>query len=147
MLRAWAPVILWMGIIYVGSTDLLSSAHTARWLAPVIHWLWPGATPSALRTFQFVVRKAGHLTEYDILAMVLWRALAEAALSRVWSWRRALVCFGGCVAYAITDEFHQSLMRTRQGSAIDVLIDATGAALGLGMVYGWLSRTRKRSEV
>ena len=29
-LKAWLPVVLWMGLIFFGSTDLLSAEHTSR---------------------------------------------------------------------------------------------------------------------
>jgi VanZ family protein len=54
-----------------------------------------------------------------------------------------LFAFAASTLYAITDEFHQSFVPNRQGHLADVLIDSSGAALGLAGI--WLfSRWRNR---
>jgi VanZ family protein len=62
------------------------------------------------------------MTEYAILAVVLVRATGS------YMWAVALA-----VAYAGSDEFHQTFVRGRHGSPIDVGIDAIGALIGLGV--------------
>ena len=37
------------------------------------------------------------------------------------------------VAYAISDEYHQSFVEGRHGSPVDVLIDSTGVAIAIAM--------------
>src|SRR5438045_5204621 len=73
--RYWMPAIIWMALIFVGSTDVLSAQHTSRFLVPFLRWLDPQISLAALAQIQFAIRKLGHLTEYAILAMLLWRAL------------------------------------------------------------------------
>lgn len=77
-----------------------------------------------------LLRKAAHFTEYALLAALWWRALrtrldARAALG---------VAFGIAVAYAVTDELHQTFVETRVGSPIDVLIDTAGAAAAMALI-------------
>jgi VanZ family protein len=134
-----------MGLIFVGSTDLLSNHQTSRFIGPVVRWFYPEASAHTIRTVQMVVRKTGHLTEYAILAAVLWRALALSLMRSTWSWRRAGLCFAVSVGYAVTDELHQVLVTTRQGAVADVFIDAVGAALGLFVVW-WLIRRQPGSK-
>src|SRR5207244_9407479 len=73
--RYWMPAIVWMAIIFLGSTDMLSAEHTSRFLVPFLRWIDPQISLAALNAIQLGIRKLGHLTEYAILAMLLCRAL------------------------------------------------------------------------
>src|SRR5205814_9219426 len=73
--RYWMPAIVWMAIIFLGSTDMLSAEHTSRILAPFLRWIDPQISLVALNAIKLGIRKLGHLTEYAILAMLVWRAL------------------------------------------------------------------------
>src|SRR5262249_7977466 len=84
-----------------------------------------------LGTWDLLLRKCAHLTEYAILGALLTRATG----SRV-------AAFVLAVAYAGTDEWHQTFVRGRHGSPVDVGIDAIGVLVGL---WG-LSRTRLAVE-
>src|SRR6266446_5534262 len=74
-LKYWLPVLIWLGFIFVGSTEALSAEQTSRFLVPFLRWLDPHISDATIATIHFVVRKLGHITEYGVLAMLLWRAL------------------------------------------------------------------------
>lgn len=91
----------------------------------------------------FLIRKAGHMAVFGILALLLWRALATT-ITRRWSWALALVLAS---FYAVTDELHQGGIVGRHASAVDVGIDAVGAlfAVGVvGLVLGYRVRRKAR---
>src|SRR5438046_9749718 len=73
--RYWMPAIVWMAVIFLGSTDMLSAEHTSRFLVPFLRWIDPQISFATLNAIQLGIRKLGHLTEYAVLAMLLWRAL------------------------------------------------------------------------
>ncbi len=125
-----------MAVIFVLSTDAGSSLHTSRILGPLLQWLDPGVTREEVALVQFLVRKAGHLAEYAVLAVLFVRAF-PAVLPAVpaRSWTMAGIAWAAAVAYAASDEFHQSFVATRTASAGDVLIDAVGAAVGLALFF------------
>jgi len=82
------------------------------------------------------IRKCGHLMEYAILALLLWRALHLSKNNLPdWSWPKV----GGTLLivflYAATDEFHQSFVPTRTAHVSDVFIDTAGGALGLLLLW------------
>jgi VanZ family protein len=134
-----------MALIFIGSTDLLSSRHTWLMLVALLRWLSPGIRESTLNKVHMLIRKTGHLIEYALLAWLIWRGLKQPVEDehRAWSWRDALRAWAFTVAYAVTDEIHQAMVTTRHGSVIDALIDAGGAGLGLSVV--WLvGRSRRR---
>jgi len=113
----WLPVLLWMGMIFVASSR--------------------SSLPFVLnKTVDFATKKAGHVTEYGVLAFLLWRAISKG---RGWP---ALPSFGGAfvlsLLYAVSDEFHQTLVPGRAGRLTDVGFDALGVLLALGLVW-WFS--------
>ena len=75
--------------------------------------------------FQFVVRKAGHFSEYAIFALLAARAFRNSAremVSQHWFWVSLLFV----VAYSLSDEFHQSFVPSRTASIYDCMIDSLG---------------------
>ena len=131
--RDWLPVLLWMGVIFAGSGDVLSSAHTTRILGPLLHWLLPALSDQGLTEVLFAIRKSGHVLEYAVLGALLWRAWDPPARgdSRSWNWAQAGWPLALAALFAISDECHQAFVPTRQASPWDVLLDSCGAALGI----------------
>ncbi len=74
-LKYWLPVVIWLCLIFIGSTDLMSAEQTSRIIRPLLRWLKPDISMETIAQVQFVVRKCAHLTEYAILAILLWRAV------------------------------------------------------------------------
>lgn len=143
--KNWLPALLWMGVIFFMSTDTGSATHTSRFLGPLLHWLKPDITRAEFETVQFFVRKAGHLTEYALLAILLARALLASGPVGLRRPVVAVLVLGIAVMYAASDEWHQSFVPSRTASAGDVAIDAVGALLGLGLFFAWRKFRRGRA--
>lgn len=90
---------------------------------------------SGLGSWDLVLRKGAHMAEFGLLALLWWRALGTRS-----PWPGALIA----VAYAVTDEVHQSFVTGRHGSPVDVIIDAVGVVLAV-LVFQWIRRRRTRS--
>jgi len=133
-LRRYGPAILWMGAIFLFSTDHFSGAQTGSLLLPLLAWLFPGAAAETLALLHEALRKVGHLTEYGVLAVFWYRA--RAYRTAAWVPEAARLALLVAVAYAVTDEFHQVLVASRTGSGVDVAIDAVGAAASLLLLRG-----------
>jgi VanZ family protein len=142
--KYWLPVVVWMLLIFSASTDMLSTQRTSRFIGPFLRWFSPDISESTVKQVQLVIRKIAHLTEYAILAGLLWRAFRKPQTndSRPWSWRQAGWAWAFTALYAVTDEVHQSFVASRHGSPWDVLIDITGAALGVFLIWQ-MGRRRK----
>jgi len=125
-----------MIFIFVGSTDLMSSEHTSRFLVPFLRWLSPGISEATLATAQLFVRKCAHVGEYAILAALFFRAFSQGKMTLGRAAGSAFMLAG---SYAILDEFHQSFVLSRTASPYDVAIDLAGAATGL-LIYWCLTR-------
>ena len=138
-LRYWLPVVLWTLLILVASTDLMSAQHTSRFIGPFLRWFVPDIAAETIVSVQFAVRKAAHVTEYAILAALLFRAMR--AENRRLSISSAVASTAIAAVVAATDEFHQSFVRSRTGSPGDVVIDVAGALLGVA-IYWWVVMRR-----
>jgi VanZ family protein len=139
-LQYWLPIIIWLALIFVGSTDLMSPEHTSRFIGPFLHWLYPTISPFTILRVLFFVRKLAHVSEYAVLAVLLYRAFVHTALKG----RRALsagLVLLLCSVYAATDEFHQSFVPSRTASVRDVMIDICGATLAI--ILYWSVATRR----
>ena len=147
LLKYWLPVFIWLGVVFAGSTDIFSTEQTSRYLVPFLRWLDPQISVSTIATIHFALRKLGHLTEYAVLAALLWRAL------RSWTNLRARMStlFVGvwvaCAIFAASDEFHQSFLASRTASLHDVMIDISGAAVGLAICVMCAVRANRKSEI
>src|SRR5262245_62176234 len=133
-LKYWAPPIIWMATIFWFSTDAFSGDNTGSLLWKVVSFIYPGATREMFDSIHFYVRKAGHFTEYAILALLLFRAFRSGARER-WRLRWALFSLLVAFLYASLDEYHQTFTRRRTGSVYDSLIDTSGAATALVLLW------------
>lgn len=143
-LKYWLPLLIWLGVIFIGSTDVLSAEHTSRFLVPFLRWLKPDISTEALAQIHFFVRKLGHVFEYAILAMLLWRAVRGGTNLRV---KMSFVFVGvwlTCGIFAASDEFHQSFVRSRTAALSDIFVDVCGATIGLAIC---LMVSRKHTSV
>jgi VanZ family protein len=105
----WALVVAWMGVIFYFSSR-------------------PGYSLPDYGAWDWIAKKGAHIAEYAILGWLMQWARGH---KRAW-WQSWLMA----VAYAATDEFHQSFVPGRKPAVADVTIDAVGAAIGMA-VAAW----------
>jgi VanZ family protein len=79
---------------------------------------------SGLGAWDAVGRKLVHATEYGLLWWLWQRALQT---------RSVLPALAITVAYAASDELHQTFVAGRHGTPVDVLIDAAGVAIAIAV--------------
>ncbi|HEX9029236.1 MAG TPA: VanZ family protein, partial [Anaerolineales bacterium] len=72
--------------------------------------------------------KGGHMLGYALLAAAYWWGLGDRRP------RAALLALLMAAIYATSDEFHQHFVAGRGSEVSDVLIDSTGAAIGLAAI-------------
>jgi VanZ family protein len=105
------------------------SATVLRLWLPVVAWaalIFAFSSVPDLGTglggWDLLLRKLAHAAEYAVLGALLQRALSRPGLA-----------FALGLAYAISDELHQSFVPGRAGSPLDVALDATGVAVGVAL--------------
>lgn len=145
-LRYWLPVLAWAALIALLSTGEFNANLTLRVLRAVATLLVPDVSAATLLQINAVVRKLAHVTEYFILALLVWRALRRGAVD-AWRWRWGLGTLGVGVLWAAADETHQLFARGRRGSLGDIGYDTLGVLLALLLVYGWARRRGNSAAV
>ena len=137
LISRWLPAVLWMLLIFSFSTEIGAAEKTSGRFEPFVRWFLPEISQQNLDALHLLFRKTGHLTEYAILATLLWWALGahRHASNRQRSIRALLLA----LLYAATDEFHQAFVPSRGSSVVDVMIDAAGAASALLVIAGLLA--------
>ena len=118
-----------MALIWAASSEIGSADHSAGPFGWLVSILFPWATPPQVDVAHGVVRKLGHMIEYAILA-ALWVRTLHAGQRRSFT-SSARIALAISVAWAITDELHQSFVPSRTASALDVMFDSAGATLAL----------------
>lgn len=143
-LKYWLPVILWLAVIFFASGDSLSSQRTSQFIGPLLHWLFPAMSDATMAEVIFGIRKAAHMMEYAVLALLIWRAYRKPLVNdpRPWSRLQARRALFLSILYAGTDEFHQMFVPSREARIHDVALDACGA-LGALFLLWLLGRWKK----
>jgi VanZ family protein len=115
------PPLAVMAMIFVLSAQTSDSHDRALW--------------------EVLLRKLAHVTEYTVLTLVWLRAVASllptATPASVYGVAAAL-----SLAYAASDEFHQTFVAGRSGRPVDVLIDAIGVVLACVLTQRYARRRR-----
>ncbi|MCW5823242.1 MAG: VanZ family protein [Cyanobacteria bacterium TGS_CYA1] len=129
-LLRWLMVISWMGVIFAFSHQ----AHSSQ------------ATEVYFGGFNIFVRKMGHISEFAILYfLVRWALLtsslksreAEKDSSKTKRWQNVIedkTILGATlisVAYAISDEWHQSFVPGRSACVEDVMLDSSAVLVAV----------------
>lgn len=108
------PALLWMSLIFYISHQPNVSISSGN--------------------IDFVLRKIAHITEYGILTGLL--AFGFRTITR----QTLLISTSIALLYAISDEFHQTFIPTRNGTPIDVIIDSIGIVLAFVLLQYWHAR-------
>lgn len=131
-------VLLWMILIYffsqqtVNESIQLSSIPTML-LTNILELLFPNSVFEE-EYIHHIVRKLAHFTIYFILGVLVSYLLNVGKRT---SKKIVLVAGICCLLFAISDETLQLFIYGRGAQVSDVLIDITGASLGILYVYVW----------
>jgi VanZ family protein len=145
LLRAWLPVALWIGVIALESTDMMSARNTGSFLYAVLQAIFGPISRSRFEVFHHLLRKSGHFVGYGILAIVCFRALRATlanGLARLWCGAMLLTCL-----IASLDEWHQSFIPSRTASVYDVALDTVGGLSLLLLAALWTRRKHSAATV
>ena len=114
--RYLLPVALWMVVIFV------TSSIPADDFPHVEFWGWA---------------KLIHLIYYGVLCLLVHRAISNQIRYPLLARHSYLFGVFFAVLYGVSDEIHQLSTPGRHGQYTDVLIDAVGAFLFIGIVWAY----------
>lgn len=138
----YAPLLVWMALIFFASTGELSASNTSLIVRPLLLWLFPDISEHGLELAHSFTRKIAHFIEYAILSLLAARAFSASHLQflrRFWFVISLLLV----ALYAFSDEFHQTFVPARTGSIYDSLIDIAGGLTALVLFALWRRRAKR----
>ena len=136
------PVIFWMCFIFWMSTDTFSSQNTLSVVETILHFLISKISSQEVNLIHAFIRKSGHVIEYFILGLLLFRAFRGGSIGS-WKWGWSFFALIVVILWAASDEFHQSFVPTRTASVVDVAMDTAGGVLAQFVSILW-HRYRKK---
>jgi VanZ family protein len=136
----YAPLFLWIGVIFYLSSESGSMEQTSRFIRPLLRWIFPFEPEETITLYHGYVRKCAHFTEYAVLALLAVRAFAGSLRLRRFRFVLPVILAG---VIASIDEVNQSFLSARSGSAWDVLLDISGSLsmVAILAILGWPKRS------
>jgi VanZ family protein len=121
-LTLWLPVIVWMGVIFAGSSI--------------------GKVPRVGdETMDGLAHRVAHVLEFAVLGALLLRATSHGEPASKRAIIITLIVIG---LYGASDEFHQRFSPGRSSEGISVLFDVAGGAIGVWAWQRWARRAQPR---
>ncbi|HVG39284.1 MAG TPA: VanZ family protein [Pyrinomonadaceae bacterium] len=140
----YGPLLLWMALIFVGSTNVLAASNTSGFAHTVFRGLFTRMGEEGILFWHFLVRKSGHFIEYAILAWLAVRAFRTSPHRPLLASHASLFAFLLVAVYSLFDEYHQSFVQTRGASVFDSLIDMAGGACAVLLIEWRRKRTFRK---
>jgi VanZ family protein len=130
----YAPLVLWIAVIFYFSSGQASMSETSRFLMPILRFLFPAASEASLVEYHGLIRKFAHFAEYALLAYFAARAFlgSHYVVLRRLALPAALLLAS---VIAVADEVNQSFEPSRTSSGWDVALDAAGATAAVLVVW------------
>jgi VanZ family protein len=121
LVKWWLPVIIWMIVIFIGSSI--------------------GSVPRVGgKALDAVVHRVAHVIEFAVLGALTLRAMSQG--KRVTK-RGLISTVIVVVLYGASDELHQRFTPGRSSEGIAVVFDAVGGLMGAWLYRAWLSADLK----
>ena len=130
--------VVWMALIFgfsaqsateSGGLSAIITKPLTNFIASFAYDMSPAQMLALYMRVDGAVRIAAHFCEYAVLGMLLTAVLRAFGIKNaLWPWLVGL-------AYAVTDEWHQSYSPGRANEPKDVLIDAAGVLCGVAIYH------------
>ena len=129
----WVWVGLWAALIGSFSTEVFSRDETVPYVVVSLQSALPDVSRESLFHLSCLLRKSVHPLEYFLLSLLLLQAIRGPRDRWQLRWAASALLLSAICATA--DEYHQMFVPNRTGSAGDILLDVTGAALS--QIIAW----------
>lgn len=144
-------LITWMGAIFTFSSQVSdkssnTSGNTIRFILnklQITKNMNEQQENELVESLQGPVRKMAHFSVYTLGGIISYMLFSQYKISNK---KRIIYSLLLCMIYAITDEIHQYFVPGRSCELRDVLIDSSGALLGIFISYIILRIFSKKKE-
>jgi VanZ family protein len=145
-ISAWLPVAVGIAVIAFESTEFMGSNYTSGPLRLLFEALFGSVADDRWDVLHHLIRKSGHFLGYGGIGL-MWLRAWWMTLPHSRFFYDALLAVLGTALVASCDEFHQTLLPNRTGSAWDVLLDCCGAIVLQLAAYLYMRTTRPKRLV
>lgn len=156
-----AAAILWMAFIFFKSAESYQQQSLRSLLVAKLagidlinkfpHWAFTYddqqiSWQDPIGAIEFFIRKAGHVSEFAILALLWSLALLAKPVKVIMALLTSSII---SLLYAASDEWHQTFVQGRTGHGIDVAVDAIGVLLAILFILLvlWIRTRIKRRRI
>ena len=130
-------VLLWLSVVYgMSSFDATASQSQSNIIVNIINELFNISDINTINTISFIIRKIAHFSEYFILGMLMYNMMHNFN-------KKYYIAMIICILCASLDELYQSFIPGRSSKILDVIIDSSGAILGVYSLYLFLKYKHK----
>ena len=141
-------VILWMSVIFGFSNQKAEdSSKLSNGVIVMIARIFVDKDLSIekqeelLEKYTGLVRKTAHFGIYLILGVLVINFLIEFNIKHI-----IIVSLMVCMLYSASDEIHQLFVPGRSGEVRDVLIDSSGALVGIGLYKFFMNKIKLKHK-
>ena len=142
----YCTVVLWMGLISFlsfqnGDVSTVTSSGVSWMIYHFIKTLIPSISISVddfVLQYMPFIRKMAHFGEFLILGVLIFLLIIEYKTKRP-----HILSIVICFVYAIFDEIHQYFVPNRYCSLKDIMIDTSGAIVGILLCYTIYKKWKK----
>ena len=131
---AWLPVALGVAAIVLESNKFMGSNYTSGPLRWLYEALFGHVSNARWEIIHILIRKSGHFLGYGFIGLA-WLRAWWMTLPHSRFLQDAFLALLGTALLASADEWHQTYLPNRTGSAWDVLLDCCGAITLQLVVY------------
>jgi len=142
-ISAWLPVAVGVALIMMESTEYMGPEHTTGPLRLLFESIFGRVSNEKWDLLHLVIRKTGHFLGYGFIGLA-WLRAWWMTLPHSRFLHDALLALLGTALVASCDEWHQTFLPNRSGSAWDVLLDCCGAITLQFVVYLWMRIFRSK---
>ena len=135
-------IVIW--IMFIWGNSMTVAVESDQQSGRILEWINSLISVfGGLQLSSFVVRKAAHMFEFFVLAVLvsLFCKVQDCKTSRWAAWGIGVSCVVACL-----DEGIQLFVPGRAGRVSDVFIDLAGAVIGVLLVAGWTKLRMKKSK-
>ena len=133
-ISVWFPVALGITVIVLESTEFMGANHTTGPLRWLFERVFGHVSDARWDIIHHYIRKSGHFVFYGLLGLA-WLRAWWMTLPRLRYFEVAVLGLLGTALVASCDEWHQTFLPNRTGSASDVWLDCCGAITLELLVY------------
>ena len=123
--------LLWVAVIFAFSLQPADASNqiSSGLVRKIVELFIPNISEEGWEVLHFLIRKAGHFTEFFVLGVFSVLALFQTKIRL-----KKILGLSFCAVIATMDETIQLFVNGRSGQVSDVVLDSVGALVGIAVI-------------